>query len=317
MKLINLFCQFVVLCFLLSISTALAQSDGTVIEQKIYPFPTYEQAVKNTDVARETNKADYKDVVHDSHFEFVKLRYLSDGLKVVAYLYKPKASIGRKYPAVIFNRPSAVRGDIAPELVPLFHRLASAGFIVLAPMLRQSDGGEGRDELGAADVNDLMNVIPLAKSLSYVDMDNLFMYGFSRGGMMTYQAIKRAFPIRAAAVVGAFTDLQELIDSHSQQYSNAMLNQLWPNYDKRKTEIFQIRSALSWPDQLNVPLLIMHGGSDQSVNPAQSLQLAQRLQDLGRVYELVIYAEDNHSLTRNRGDRDGRTVDWFKRFIKK
>ena len=32
--------------------------------------------------------------------------------------------------------------------------------------------------------------------------------------MMTYQAINRSFPIKAAAVVGALTDLQEVIDSH-------------------------------------------------------------------------------------------------------
>jgi dipeptidyl aminopeptidase/acylaminoacyl peptidase len=198
----------------------------------------------------------------------------------------------------------------------LFRRLAGEGFVVLAPLLRQSDGGEGRDEVGGADVNDLMNVIPLARSLSFVDMDNLFMCGFSRGGMMTYQAIKKAFPIRAAAVVGAFTDLQELIDSHQQQYPLAMLNQLWPNYETRKTEIFAIRSALFWPERLDVPLLIMHGGKD-SLNPEQSLLLAQKLQKLRKVYELIIYAEDNHSLTKNIEDRDRRTINWFKKYLKK
>jgi hypothetical protein len=34
------------------------------------------------------------------------------------------------------------------------------------------------------------------------------MYGESRGGMMTFQAIRRDLPVDAAAVFGAFTDLE-------------------------------------------------------------------------------------------------------------
>ena len=134
---------------------------------------------------------------------------------------------------------------------------------------------------------------------------------------MTYQAIKKAFPIRAAAVVGAFTDLQEVIDSHPRQYPLEILNQLWPNYEARKTEISEMRSAIFWPERLDVPLLIMHGGNDRSVNTEQSLLLAQKLQKLRKVYELIVYAGDDHDLTKNREDRDRRTVNWFKRYLKK
>jgi dipeptidyl aminopeptidase/acylaminoacyl peptidase len=210
-----------------------------------------------------------------------------------------------------------VRGDIAPELVTFFHRLAAEGFVILAPMLRQSDGSEGRDELGGADVDDLLNAAPLAKSLGYVDANNLFMYGESRGGMMTYQAVRKGFPVNAAAVFGAFTDARELVDSHPQQYSPAALKQIWPDYEERGDEIFKTRSAALWAEQLNVPLLIMHGGADKSVSPEHSLNLAQRLQKTGKVYELVVYAGDNHILSNNREDRDRRAVRWFKLHLRK
>lgn len=61
----------------------------------------------------------------------------------------------------------------------------------------------------------------------------------------------------------------------------------------------------------------MHGGGDRSVNPEQSLNLAQRLQKLSAVYELVVYAEDNHILSKNKEDRDRRALGWFKRHFKK
>jgi len=308
--------RILVACCLLPAASTLARDDGAIVARKAYTFPAYEQAVQTSDVERYTDKVSYETAVNDSRFEFEKLTYLSDGLKVVAYLYKPKEN-GRKFPTIIYNRGSAVRGDIAPELIALFHRVASEGFVVLAPMLRQSDGGEGRDELGGADVDDVMNVLPLARSLAFVDMDNLFMCGESRGGMMTYQAIKRGFPLNAAAVVGAFTDMQAVIDTHAKQYPPALLKQIWPDYEEHKDEIAKTRSAIFWADQLNVPLLIMHGGNDRSVNTEQSLALAEELQKLGRVYELIVYADDNHTLSKNQEDRDRRAIDWFKKYLKK
>jgi dienelactone hydrolase len=55
---------------------------------------------------------------------------------------------------------------------------------------------------------------------------------------------------------------------------------------------------------LTIPLLIMHGGADRGVNPSQSLTIAQKLQSLGKTYELIIYAGDGHRLARkSRGSR--------------
>ncbi|MCI0659900.1 MAG: prolyl oligopeptidase family serine peptidase [Acidobacteria bacterium] len=292
--------------------------NGMIIEQTTYSFPAYEQTSGR--VKKYHSKEAYEKIVRDSRFEFLKLKYLSDGLKVVAYLYKPKNTQGQKLPTVIYNRGSYIRGDIADELVLIFHRLASEGFTILAPLYRGSDGGEGRDEMGGADVNDLMNILPVAKSLAFIDANNLFMYGQSRGGMMTFQAIRNGFPINAAAVFGAFTDLDELFKSDPKTYQQTyqpLIKAIWPDFDSRKDEYLRTRSVIRWAENITAPLLIMHGGADQDVNPAQSLNLALQLQRLGRKYELVIYADDNHILSRNQDDRDGRAINWFRTHLKK
>jgi dipeptidyl aminopeptidase/acylaminoacyl peptidase len=321
MKRLQAFLAFVTLFTIvlggIQITRAADSKDGLVVEDKAYSFPSYEQAVQTTDAEKYTTEKSYAKAISDRQFELRKLRYMSDGLKVVAYLYKPAQVQGEKLPAIIFNRGGAIRGDIAPELITLLHRLASEGFVILAPMYRRSDGGEGRDEVGGADVNDLFNILPLAKSLGFVDMNNLFMYGESRGGMMTYQAVKKGFSINAVAVFGAFTDLGELVAWRPDVYQPAMLKQVWPSFDTEKDEIIRVRSAIQWPEQLNAPLLIMHGTADKSVNTSQSLTLAQQLQKLGKTYELIVYAQDNHFLSRNEEDRDRRAVGWFKRHMKK
>ena len=291
-------------------------ADGAIVERRAYSFPSYEQALQATKVRDYATREEYVKAITDTSFEFQKLKYMSDGLKVVAYLFKPARVVDEKLPAIIFNRGSLIRGDIAAELISFFHRLASQGFVILAPMYRQSDGGEGRDEMGGADLNDLINVIPLAKSLGFVDLNNLFLFGESRGGVMTYMAVKRKMPVNAAAVYGAFTDMEALIKHQPEVYRPQMLKQIWPDFDARRKEINESRSAIYWPESLDVPLLIMHGGADRGLSPSHSLAIAQKLQDLGKTYELVIYAGDGHSLQRNREDRDRRAVAWFKKFMK-
>jgi len=125
---------------------------------------------------------------------------------------------------------------------------------------------------------------------------------------MTFQAIRRDFPVNAAAVFGAFADLEALIAFRPDVYQPAMLKQFLPDFDTRKDEIIRATSAIYWPEQLDTPLL--------SVSASQSLALAQQLQKLGKTYELIIYAQDNHYLSRNQEDRDRRAVTWFKRHMK-
>jgi predicted esterase len=80
-------------------------------------------------------------------------------------------------------------------------------------------------------------------------------------------------------------------------------------------ETYQFPSMF-WPESLGIPLLIMHGGADRSVNPSQSLTIAQKLQSLGETYELIIYAGDGHRLSRNQEERDRRAVAWFRKHMK-
>ena len=172
-----------------------------------------------------------------------------------------------------------MRDEFAGEVLTIFHRLAQAGFVVPVPMYRQSGGGEGRDEVGG-NLEDLMVTVDVVRALGVVDTRNLFMYGESRGGMMTYQAIRDRYPVRAAAVYGAFTDLRALLETTDQ--ARAQAASIWPDFAANAEGIYRRRSALMWPEQLNTPLLILHGANDREVPPSQSLALAARLQQLGK-----------------------------------
>jgi dipeptidyl aminopeptidase/acylaminoacyl peptidase len=257
---------------------------------------------------------EYEIAAGDKAYVMERLRYLSDKLTVSAFLYRPRQINGR-LPLIVFNRGGYIRDDVGAALVPMFHRLAKEGFVVLAPMYRGSDGASGKDEVGGDDLNDLMNVIPLAKSLEFIDAGNIFLYGESRGGTMVFQGLRDGFPANAAATFGAFSDFQAFVAARPDTYL-PLLRSLWSDYDSRKDEIARRRSALLWTDKINAPVLLMNGGNDRAVDPQQTLSLAAELQKLKKKYELMVYAGDDHTLTANQKERDARAVQWFKKHLK-
>ncbi len=61
----------------------------------------------------------------------------------------------------------------------------------------------------------------------------------------------------------------------------------------------------------------MQGGADWRSNAgSQALELANKLQSLGKTYELRVFAGDDHPLSINRQERERKIVEWFKRYIK-
>ncbi len=184
---------------------------------------------------------------------------------------------------------------------------------MLAPQYRGSDGGEGKDEIGGADLNDVVAALQLIKSLDYADPRNVFPYGESRGGMMTYQAIRDGFPANAAAVFGAFTDLEIMNQSFVRAKNHsANLARLRPAQGRHHPP--PLRQILA--GKIHRSRFDHEGTADQQVDPKQLLGLAMQLQDLHKDYALILYANGNHLLTADRLDRDAQAVSWLRKHMR-
>ena len=297
--------------------------DGTLVDQtRCAPDSarTYDQYLmaarqRGQVGAPELTRAQFEHRVTYAGFECHRIRYVSDGLKVVGYIWKPKHTGGTKMPLVIFNRGgNRERSKLTPWMADGFYDFVSAGFVVIASQYRGVDGGEGKEQYGGADVQDVLNLLPLARTLGYVDMENVFMFGNSRGGMMTYLALKAGAPVRAAAVTGGLANLIGNATDHP-ELVETVYKQLIPDFDTRPDEAMRERSVVYWAERVNVPLLLIHGGADQQIAAARTLELAQKLQALGKPYELIVYAGDDHGISRNKAERDQRVLAWFKRHM--
>lgn len=289
-----------------------AAVDGSIVEHAVYPLPAFED---NPSIATYASLQDYQEAAADKSFVLEKLRYRSDGIAVVAYLYHPAGRPASKLPVIVFNRGSYVVKDQALALLTMFRRLAREGFTIVAPMYPGSDGAPGHDELGGADLNDLKNIIPVIKALDFADGQNVFLYGESRGAIMTFLALRDAFPARAAATFGGITDLGAYLGKDAR--AKQMANVIWPDYEMNSARILQARSAIEWAEKINTPILLMHGGADPQVDPVHTLNLAMRLQRLQKEYGLVIFAGDNHIVSKHREERDRQDAVWFRERLSK
>jgi len=310
-------------------AVAAPEADGKILSSKVRsPLPVYESL---DDFGQNYfSRAVYEEARTQTQFDILDFTYASDGLHVPGLLIRPKEPGTRKWPAIIFNRGGngelgSIRDNGQPcrgmntsclDVADLY-LLAKAGFVVIASDYRYQGATVKRDEWGGVEVDDVVNLVPALKSLDFVDPERIYMLGLSRGGTMTYLAIKRGVPIKAAAVIGGVTDVKAWVDSRPEMNlvnGNPFIDgfrNIWPDFEHRAEEGYRARSAVYWADQINVPVLILHSRTDRMVPVTQAIRMAEALQEKNKVFALHIYERDGHPLPKNRDDRNRMVIDWF------
>lgn len=245
---------------------------------------------------------------------YYELTYWSDGLRVKGLYGQPKGQ--GPYPAVIFNRGGnrdygALGGW---ELIPF----VECGYVAVGSQYRGNLGGEGIEEFGGAEVNDVLNLILLLKSQPMVDANRIGMVGMSRGGMMTYIALKQdpldgVRDIRVAAVVSGVADMFMWSEERQDILEEVMIP-LIGAAPEEQPELYEARSATYWPEMIEAPLLIQHGENDERVSVEQARKLAQGLEQAGKTVELIIYPGEDHVLSHHRKGFP-EIMAWFQRYL--
>ncbi|MBZ0199366.1 MAG: prolyl oligopeptidase family serine peptidase [Ignavibacteriaceae bacterium] len=249
-----------------------------------------------------------------------KITYNSDELKVKGYLAYPKnMEMNKKYPCVIWCRGGiGDQGAIdAFNARGIFGQLASWGYVVFAPQYRGNGSGEGKDEFGGGDIDDVLNLMPLADELQFADTHNWGIEGWSRGGMMTYLTLTRTNKFKCAITAGGIANLH--CNAEESKFMKRLYKMSMGEYEtndfKKKCES---RSIVNFPEKLSesTPLLIMHGTDDNRVLPHDSLDLAYKLQNLNRTYRLVMLEGGDHFLRKHRREVDELRKMWFEKYLK-
>ena len=236
-------------------------------------------------------------------------------LKVKGYIAYPKNYGNKKFPCLIWNRGGYLNKGAIDRFNArgIFGQLASWGYAVFASQYRGNDGGEGKEELGGEDVNDILNLIPLAEELPMANKDLWGIEGWSRGGMMTLLALRRNKIFRCAVLVGAISNLKQ------NAQSDPDTNEFYKSLIREKNFEYELgkRSAINFADELpDIPYLIIHGGDDKTVSPQQSIELSKRFSELNIRHKLVILESGDHFLKKHRKQVDEMKREWYGKYLK-
>jgi dipeptidyl aminopeptidase/acylaminoacyl peptidase len=254
-----------------------------------------------------------------------KIFYLSSGLKVRGYISYPVDKL-KRYPCVIWNRGGIGNKGAIDSFTArgIFGQLASWGYIVFATQYRGNDGGEGQDEFGGDDVNDVLNLIPLADEIENAETAKWGIEGWSRGGMMTYLSLTRTnFPnypaggFKCAIVSGGIANLR--CNSEESTFMRRLYEVTLGKYkEKEFYEKCESRSIVKFPEKLpeDTPILIIHRTKDERVLPHDSIDLSYKLLELKIPFRLVMLEGGDHFLKSHRKEVDEMRKKWFEKFLK-
>lgn len=268
----------------------------------------------------------YKKAQTQQEYIYEKFNYRSDGFEVEGYSCRPK-NVGKdKVPVIIFNRGGTGNyGKLTEEDLPDFYWLASHGFAVYGSNYRFVGELGKVDQSGGDDVHDVIQLYELVEELDFIDRNNMFMMGVSRGGMMTYQSLKW-IDVNAAAIIGGVADLHIQAANRpifitgwtdlEDPYNYDGLEKILPNFSEKKEEYFDQRSATKWADEINSPVFILHSRQDGFVSADQAMNMALQLHTFGREYKLKIYDKKSHGLPYTEFDSFDEIVSWFKSHMK-
>ncbi len=240
-----------------------------------------------------------------------KVSYRSSGLRVTGFVLRPAAA--GPHPVLIWLRGgNREYGKIEQVTLLNLQWLADAGFIVVATQYRGVDGGEGADEFGGADVDDVLALVPLARSLPGADVSRLYLLGGSRGAISGTVALRRGLPARAAAFRGGVFDLKKSL-LHRPELENGY-RQMMPNYALDPATALDSRSAINWAGELRVPTLFLHGREDwrSRLDGAQAFDALLAKNGVER--KMAVYEREEHQLALHRPEWLHEVVAWFRAY---
>jgi dipeptidyl aminopeptidase/acylaminoacyl peptidase len=251
-----------------------------------------------------------------------------DGRRI-QYWVMPPANLepGKTYPLAveIHGGPSAMWGPGEFTLWHEFQLLSSRGYGVVYCNQRGS-GGYGYEfkkanyrNWGKGPGDDILAVCSEAEKLDWVDPDRLVVTGGSYAGYMTAWLVTQDHRFKAAVAqrgvyeISVFfgeSNAYRLVPTHFGGYP----------WEEEVRKYLDTNSPLTYVENIQTPLLIIHSDQDLRAGVIQSEMLYRSLKILNKLVEYVRYPQEGHELSRSghpkrRMDRLNRIIEFFDRFV--
>jgi dipeptidyl-peptidase-4 len=154
-------------------------------------------------------------------------------------------------------------------------------------------------QLGKYEIEDYMQCGKWLKEKPFVDGNRLAITGGSFGGYITCMALTYGSDVFTHGIANASVTDWQFYDTHyTERYMDT---------PQENPEGYKITSVMTYADRLKGMLRIVHGTSDDNVHMQNSLVRVNKLQDLKKHFEFMLYPGERHGIggnTRAKGEHN-------------
>jgi dipeptidyl aminopeptidase/acylaminoacyl peptidase len=217
-----------------------------------------------------------------------------DGAQVPALLYRGSGN------AAVVDIHGGPNWHVQFLWNPLTSYMASRGWTVLAPNYRGSTGygkvwqNASHYDMGGVDTDDCAASVKYLLENGLADKDKIAVTGRSHGGFLTMSCLTSYPDLWAAgsAVVPFLNWIKSHKDSREDLQHWNIENMGDPD-DNR--ELWISHSPYFFLDKVNAPVQMISGGNDPRCPASDSMEARDKLVELGKEVEFLLYADEGHS----------------------
>jgi dipeptidyl-peptidase-4 len=241
----------------------------------------------------------------DPPVEFLEVT-VDDGVVLDGYLLKPKAfDASRKYPVIVFvyGEPAGVMVNDAWGGINMFflRALASQGYFVACFDNRGTPALKGAAwrKVVYGSVGELSSkeqaaaIRALTSQRTYLDSSRIAIWGWSGGGSNTLNAMFRYPDVYKVGVSVAPVPDQRLYDTIYQER--------YMGLPAENEQGYRAGSPIHFAEGLRGKLLIVHGTGDDNVHYQGTERLVNRLIELKKPFDMMVYPNRSHSISEGAG----------------
>jgi dipeptidyl-peptidase-4 len=237
--------------------------------------------------------------------EFLRVD-VGGGVVLDGWMLKPSSfDPGRKYPVLVYvyGEPAGqtVLDRWIGDLRLFFRALAGAGYVVVSFDNRGTPAPKGaawrKIVYGAVGVlssdEQAAAIRAFVARHPFADPERIGIWGWSGGGTNTLNAMFRYPDIYKVGVAIAPVPDQRLYDTIYQER--------YMGLPQENAEGYRTGSAINFAEGLTGRLLLIHGTGDDNVHYQGTERLVDRLIELGKPFDLMVYPNRTHSINEGPG----------------
>jgi dipeptidyl aminopeptidase/acylaminoacyl peptidase len=248
-----------------------------------------------------------------------EVSYISfDGLEIPAFLFRPEKPNGAAvlYPHGGPSLQYMLYWDILAQY------FVAKGYTWLCPNYRGSIGygiqfeHANYNDWGRGDTQDCLHGARFLSKITSIDPGRIAIYGGSYGGYMVACCLSRDPEYLFACGVDKYGD-PNIISSWAQCNRDLRLySEIFLGHPSRNREVYLDASPIYQVDQVQKPILILHGLEDDVVPPEVSEEWVDSLRRAGKTFEYKTYAGEPHGFLKRANQLDAygrieRFLDWY------